>query len=509
MEPQQPVLEVRGISRRFPGVLALDHVDLSVRAGEVHALLGENGAGKSTLIKILGGAVRKDAGEILLDGQPVDFHAPAEALAVGIAVIYQELVLCPHLTVAENVLMGHLPRSGGVAIDWRAAKARVAQLFRTLGASVPLNAPVGRLSTAQQQMVEIAKALSRDSRILVLDEPSAALGQRDLEHLFRVIHRLRERGVAVVYISHRLEEVFEIADRATVLKDGRLAGSWPIAEVDMRGLVRAMTGRDLGALTAVPAAPDAPVRLELRKLGRRGAFSDVSLRLRAGDVVGIAGLVGSGRTEVLRAIFGADKPDSGEVLIDGQRVHFRSPGQARRRGLGLLPEDRKSQGLLLNRALRENVSLASLSRFTRFGVLRLRREDRAVRDLMGQLRIAARQPGQLTVSLSGGNQQKVMLARWLARRCGILLIDEPTRGVDVGAKEEIYRLIHTLAREGAAVLVVSSELKELFMLCSRILVMREGRLMGEFTGATLREEDVVEAMLLGGTDDGPATFAAG
>ena len=509
MDAAQPVLEVRGVTRRFPGVTALDGVDFSLRAGEVHALLGENGAGKSTLIKILGGAVRKEAGEILLDGRPVDFHAPAEALAAGIAVIYQELVLCPHLTVAENVLMGHLPRAGGVAVNWRTAKARVAELFRSLGATVPLDVPVGRLSTAQQQMVEIAKALSRDSRVLVLDEPSAALGQRDLEHLFAVVRRLRERGVAIVYISHRLEEVFEIADRVTVLKDGRLVGSWPIAEVDMGRLVRAMTGRDLGAVPGGSAAPDAPVRLELRNLGRRGAFSGVSLRLRAGDVVGIAGLVGSGRTEVLRAVFGADVPDAGEVLVDGRAVRFRSPGQARRRGLGLLPEDRKSQGLLLNRALRENVSLASLARFTRLGVLGLGREDRAVRELMRELRIVARGPGQQVVSLSGGNQQKVVLARWLARRCGILLIDEPTRGVDVGAKEEIYRLIHDLASGGAAVLVVSSELKELFALCPRILVMREGRLAGDFTGATLREEDVVAAMLLGGTDDGTATLAAG
>ena len=509
MDATQPVLEVRGLSRRFPGVTALDGVDFALRAGEVHALLGENGAGKSTLIKILGGAVRKEGGEVLLDGRPVDFQSPADALAAGIAVIYQELVLCPHLSVAENVLMGHLPRTGGVAVDWGATKARVADLLRSLGVSLPLSALVGRLSTAQQQLVEIAKALSRESRVLILDEPSAALGQRDLEHLFAVVRRLRERGVAIVYISHRLEEVFAIADRTTVLKDGRLVGSWPVAEVDLRGLVRAMTGRDLGAVPAGEVAGDAPVRLEVRDLGRRGAFSGVSLRLRAGEVVGVAGLVGSGRTELLRAIFGADDADSGEVLVDGRPVRFRSPGQALRRGLGLLPEDRKRQGLLMNRALRENVSLASLGRFCRFGVLSLRGEDRAVRGLMGELRIAARGPGQIVATLSGGNQQKVVLARWLARRCQILLFDEPTRGVDVGAKEEIYRLIHGLAREGAAVLVVSSELKELFALCPQILVMREGRLVGEFGGAAMREEEIVDAMLLGEARDGAATVAVG
>jgi ribose transport system ATP-binding protein len=395
-----------------------------------------------------------------------------------------------------------------VAVDWAAMRERVAALLAQLGVSLPLGTTVGRLSTAQQQLVEIAKALSRDSRILILDEPSAALGQRDLDHLFEVIARLRGQGVAIVYISHRLEEVFEIADRVTVLKDGRLVGSWPIADVTMQTLVRAMTGRDLGVISSSTGNETAPVRLEVRNLGRAGAFSDISLSLRAGEIAGIAGLVGSGRTELLRAIFGADQPDTGEILVDGVPVRFRSPTQALRRGLGLLPEDRKTQGLLLARALRENVSLASLGRFTRFGILRPGDEDRAVRSLMADLQIAARGPGQPVMTLSGGNQQKVVLARWLARQCGILLFDEPTRGVDVGAKEEIYRLIHALAEEGAAVLVVSSELKELFTICPRILVMREGRMVGEFSGPDLREEVVVDAMLMGGQDDGTPAVAA-
>jgi ABC-type sugar transport system ATPase subunit len=509
MESSQPILEVEGLTRRFPGVVAVDGVDFSLRAGEVHALLGENGAGKSTLIKILGGALRKDEGTIRLNGDAVDFHSPSAALAAGIAVIYQELVLCPHLSVAENVLMGHLPRAAGLAVDWPAAHQRVAGILAQLGVTLPLNTPVGRLSTAQQQLVEIAKALSRDSRILVLDEPSAALGQRDLEHLFRVVGHLRERGVAIVYISHRLEEVFEIADRVTVLKDGRLVGCWPVGAVTMQGLVRAMTGRDLGVVTGTAGDDAAAVRLDVRGLGRKGAFRDVSIQLRAGEIAGIAGIVGSGRTELLRAIFGADRPDEGEIEVDGVSVRFRSPAQALRRGLGLLPEDRKTQGLLLDRALRENVSLASLRRFTRFGILRPALEDRVVRDLMADLQIAARGPGQPVMTLSGGNQQKVVLARWLARQCGILLFDEPTRGVDVGAKEEIYRLIHALAAGGAAVLVVSSELKELFAICPRILVMREGRLVGEFAGQDLREEDVVEAMLMGGQSDGTAAVATG
>jgi rhamnose transport system ATP-binding protein len=509
MSDNPPILEVVGLTRRFPGVVAVDGVDFSLRAGEVHALLGENGAGKSTFIKMLGGAIRPDSGTIRINGVVVDFHSPAEALAAGIAIIYQELVLCPHLSVAENVLMGHLPLAGRLAIDWPAARGRVAALLQQLGVTLPLDTPVRRLSTAQQQLVEIAKALSRDSRILVLDEPSAALGQRDLEHLFRVIRHLKARGVAIVYISHRLEEVFEIADRVTVLKDGRLVGNWPIATVTMPGLVRAMTGRDLGMITTGNRNATAPVRLDIRRLGRHGAFDDISLTLRAGEIVGIAGLVGSGRTELLRTIFGADQPDSGEIVVDGVPVRFRSPAQALRRGLGLLPEDRKTQGLLLHRALRENVTLASLRRFTRFGVLRPEREERVVRALMADLQIAARGPGQPVITLSGGNQQKVVLARWLARQCGILLFDEPTRGVDVGAKEEIYRLIQALAAQGAAVLVVSSELKELFAICPRILVMREGRLVGEFTGPNLREEDVVDAMLIGGQSDATPAVATG
>ena len=504
MDEQPPILQVEGLTRRYPGVLAVDGVDLTLRAGEVHALLGENGAGKSTLIKMLGGAVRPHGGTIRLRGEPVVFQSPADALAAGIAIIYQELVLCPHLSVTENVLMGHLPRTAGLAVDWPAARRQVGELLGQLGVSLPLDAPVQRLSTAQQQMVEIAKGLSRRSRIFVLDEPSAALGQRDLEHLFQVIARLKAQGVAIVYISHRLEEVFAIADQVTVLKDGALVGSWPIASVTMPSLVRAMTGRDLGGHALSVAEKAAPERLEVRNLTRSGAFADISFTLRAGEIVGIAGLVGSGRTEVLRAIFGADQPDAGEIMVNGRAVRFRSPAQALRHGLGLLPEDRKTQGLLLQRALRENVSLASLWRFTRFGFLSPAREEAAVRALMGELQIAARGPGQAVATLSGGNQQKVVLARWLARHCDILLFDEPTRGVDVGAKEEIYRLMHDLAAEGAALLVVSSELKELFAICPRILVMWEGRLVGEFTGDTLREEAVVDAMLMGGVRDATA-----
>lgn len=509
MDAHEPVLEMRRITRRFPGVLALDGVDFTLRQGEVHALLGENGAGKSTLIKIIGGAVRRDDGEMALAGRAVEFQSPSDALDAGIAVIYQELVLCPHLTVAENVLMGHLPRTGGVAIDWKRVRAEVQRILEMLGVSLPLDARVDQLSTAQQQMVEIAKALSRDSRILVLDEPSAVLGQRDLDRLFEVVRRLRERGVAIVYISHRLEEVFEIADWVTVLKDGRMAGSWPVGDVTMLGLVRAMTGRDLGAVD-VPVVPaSAPVRLETRGLGRAGAFDEISLQVRAGEVVGIAGLVGSGRTEVLRAIFGADSHDLGEVWVDDEPVRFRSPAHAMRHGLGFLPEDRKTQGLLLNRAIDENITLASLWSCTMAGILSPQRLAQMARSQMTNLRIAAHGPQQIVVTLSGGNQQKVVLGRWLARKSQILLFDEPTRGVDVGAKEEIYRLIHQLAGQGAAVLVVSSELKELFQLCTRILVMREGRLVGEFVAETLREEDVVDAMLLGEPNHGNASIATG
>ncbi len=494
----QPILQMRRITRRFPGVLAVHEVDLTVRRGEIHALLGENGAGKSTLIKILGGAIDKDSGKIFVDGQSVTLQSPADALAVGIGVIYQELVLCPHLTAIENVLMGHLPRTRVGAIDWRAARTRVASLLGSLGVAIPLDVSIRRLSVAQQQLVAIAKALSRDSRILVLDEPSAVLGQRDLERLFDVMRRLQARGVAIIYISHRLEEIFTIADTCTVLKDGRFVGSWPVSTLDMASLVRAMTGRELAAALRPQAVGQSPVVLQVQGLTRRGVFEDVSLQVRAGEIVGIAGLVGSGRTEVLRAIFGADPVDRGTIHVRGKRMRFRSPEDALRHGMGLLPEDRKDQALLLKRAIRENASLASLDLFTRFGFLDLHREQQVVDGLVAELRIAVRGISQPAETLSGGNQQKVVLARWLARHCSILLFDEPTRGVDVGAKDEIYKLIRRLADGGTAVLMVSSELKELFSLCSTLLVMRSGQLVGTFSADHLQEAEVVQAMLLGG-----------
>jgi len=495
------LLEMLKITKQYPGVLALDHVNLDLDAGEVLGLMGENGAGKSTLIKILSGAIAPDGGAVRISGQQVRFRSPGDALAAGVAVIYQELVLCPTLNTVENILMGQLPVSRLGVIRWDSARQKVQALLESLGMDLPLDLPLNRLSVAERQLVAIAKALNRESQILVLDEPSAVLGSADLENLFRVIRTLRARGVGIVYISHRLEEVFEIADRALVMRDGQTIGSWPIKDLTMGALIHAMTGRDLDMQRKPHAIPTGAVRLEVKNLRRDSAFSNVTFRVKAGEIVGIAGLVGSGRTEVLRALYGADPPTGGEMRVDEKQVRPRSPQQAMSLGIGLVPEDRKLQGLLMCRDIKENISIASLERLNRLGILNIRQENQTVQNLVGRLRVACYGSEQIMNTLSGGNQQKVSVAKWLARHARILLFDEPTRGIDVGAKEEVYTLLNELAAEGVAILVVSSELKELFALASTILVMRKGQLVGEFSGESLREDLVSKAMLLGGMKD--------
>lgn len=492
-----PILVMRGITKRFPGVMALINVDFDIRAGEVHALVGENGAGKSTLMKILGGAYEADGGEILLDGRPLALRSPRDAIAVGINVVYQELMLAPHLSAAENIFLGQRTIRRGPVISWKAMHDRAREIMEVLGVELDVNTPVRDLSVAQQQLVEIARALQRKSRILVLDEPSAVLGQNNMETLFGAIRRLQQQQVAVVYISHRLEEVFQVAERVTVLKDGSLVGTRSIAELDRDKLVSMMIGRQLSSVFPTRLhAPGEPV-LRLEGLGRHGKFEDVSFEIRAGEIVGVAGLVGSGRTDVARAIFGADRPDSGAVMLYGERVRLRSPKEGLKRGVGLLPEDRKRQGLLLNRPVRENMTISSLREYASWGVLNVRSEESAVARLVSALNI--RTPGlrQLVRNLSGGNQQKVVLARWLAAKCRLLVIDEPTRGVDVGAKLEIYRLMNELADGGTAILMISSEIPEVLGMSDRIIVMRNGRVVDTFTRAEATEEAVMQAALLG------------
>jgi ribose transport system ATP-binding protein len=488
----RPALEMRQISKRYPGVVALDDVSLEVAPGEVHALMGENGAGKSTLIKILAGAEKGDAGEIRLDGEPVTIDSPERAMALGIGIIYQEFNLVPHLTVAENIYLGREPRARIPGfIDFRRMVTDAQAALDSLDMKVDARAPVGELPVAQQQMVEIAKSTSRQSRVLAMDEPSSTLTDHELRHLFDLIVSLKNRGTSIIYISHRLEEVFEIADRVTVLRDGHTIGTRPIAETNRDELIRMMVGRELKeSIPKRPAAPGRPM-LEVRGLTRTGVFEGVSFTVRAGEVVGLGGLVGAGRTEVVRAIFGADPIDAGEVLLEGRPIQLRSPRDAIRLGIGLVPEDRKGLGLILSMAVRENITLAHLREVTTAGFIDGRRERAVAERYVGSLAIRTPSTDQETRNLSGGNQQKVVLAKWLFTQSKLLIFDEPTRGVDVGAKTEIYELMNALAERGVAILMVSSELLELLGMSDRILVMHEGRLAGELSRAEATQERVM------------------
>jgi ribose transport system ATP-binding protein len=485
------VLALRGISKAFPGVQALTGVDLDVCAGEVHAVVGENGAGKSTLMKIAAGVYTADAGTVLLDDQPTDIDSPRRALERGISMIHQELNLAPNLSVAENVFLGRAPTRTGL-IDWRRLYADADALVSRLGIDLDVRARVDELSVARQQMVEIAKALSLEARVIIMDEPTSALTDRETEALFGIIARLKAQGVALVYISHRLDEIFRVADRVTVLRDGQLVGTLPIGDASPARLIGMMVGRELTTLfPKQPAEIGEPV-LELRGLRRAGVLEDVSLVLRRREILGLAGLVGAGRTELVRALFGADPLDAGEVLIEGKRVRIGSPRDAIRLGLGFVTEDRKLQGLVLGMTVRENATLASLGRIVRLGaLLDLRRERQLASELVTRLGVRTPSIEREVANLSGGNQQKVVVAKWLATGPRILILDEPTRGIDVGAKAEVHGLMSRLAQEGVSILMISSELPEILGMSDRILVMRQGRINGEFT----REQATQEAIL--------------
>ena len=502
-EPEQ-LLQMRGIVKEFPGVRALDEVDLDVAAGEVHCLLGQNGAGKSTLIKILAGAYRPDAGEIRWAGQPVTFGSPHDADTAGIATIHQELDLVPGLSVAENVFLGHEPGRFGFS-RLRAAEDAARALLTRLGhPEIPPRRELGRLSAAGQQVVSMARALSRDARLIVMDEPSAVLDGDEVDNLFRVVRELTAAGVAVVYISHRLEEIRRIGDRVTVLKDGRTvarnlaAPQTPTAEV-----IRLMTGRTIEYVFPERGpTPSGDVLLEVDGLSRRGEFADVSFTVRAGEVVGLAGLVGSGRSEILETVYGARKPTAGSVAVRGSHLRLGSVTAAVRAGMGLAPEERKSQALLLAEPVYRNVSLPTLSRFARAGFLQGGAELAAAAEITAQLDVRPADPTRPVRTLSGGNQQKVVLARWLLEECSVLLLDEPTRGVDVGARSEIYALIRRLAARGVAVVLVSSEVPEVLGLADRVLVVREGRVVHEAPAAELDEGRVLDLVMVGRQREG-------
>jgi ribose transport system ATP-binding protein len=472
-------------------VRALDDVDVDVLAGEILGLVGENGAGKSTLVKILAGAYTRDEGHVTVGGEDVGVADPHEMMQRGVAVIYQEPALADHLTTAENIFMGRLPTNRLGLVDWKRLVADTERLSQRLGLALQPRVPVGRLSVARRQMVEIAKALSRDARLIVLDEPSAVLGDAELQGLFDVIRRLAAKGTAFIYISHRLGEVFKITDRVTVMKDGRVVAMERTADLTSGALVRLMVGRDvLAEVNREPAQPGA-VALAVRGLTRAGVVADVSLHVRTGEILAIAGLAGAGRTEVLRAIFGADPIDDGELTVFGEPVRIRRPRDAVALGIGLLTEDRKADGLLMLQSLAFNVTITQLADVSTRRVLNHAKERRSVQRHIERLAIRTPGPSAMVRNLSGGNQQKTIFAKWLHARCRILLIDEPTRGVDVGAKQEIYGLLAALAASGVAIVMVSSELPEILAVSDRVMVMREGRVTAELTRAEATEERIM------------------
>ena len=490
-----PVLEARNISKRFPGVVALERVSLSVFPGEVLAVVGENGAGKSTLMKILSGALQPDEGEILLDGQVVRFTDPRHALARGIGIIYQELSVIDALSVGENVFLGRLPERPGLrgSVDWPRLWRDAARVLERVGVPIDPQRQVRELSVAQKQLVEIARALSQDVRVLILDEPTSSLSLQETERLFEILRGLRAQGVAIIYISHRLEEILTLADRVTVLRDGRVVGTLPIGEATREGLIRMMVGRDLSAYYRTVRSSPGAVRLEVRGLCRTGTLQDVNLTVRAGEIVGLAGLVGAGRTEFARCLFGVDPIDTGEIRVDGQVVTIRNPRDAVRHGIVLVPEDRKLQGLVLILSVRENITLPVLERLARLGFPSRRAEELVTQSFVERLRIRTPSLEQRVMNLSGGNQQKVVLARALATNPKVLILDEPTRGIDVGAKAEVRALIAELAEAGMGILLISSELPEVLTMSHRILVMSGGRIVAEFSREEATEERVLAA----------------
>ena len=504
-----PLLEIRGLTKRFPGVVAIDGVSVSIAPGEVHGLLGENGAGKSTLLKIISGAQLPDAGEIIWQGRNVNIASPLAAQAMGIVTIYQEFNLVPTLSVAENIFIGREPRGFGPFVHWRKMRADALALMARVGLDLDPDTEVSRLSVAEQQMVEIARALSYDARLIIMDEPTSALSQSEVTRLLAIVNRLREQGVSTLYTTHRLEEALELCDRVSVLRDGRLAGVRERQGLTLDAMIELMVGRAASDLYRRPQRRHmaGDMRLSVRGLStapgqrrlRGTPLQAIDLEVRAGEILGLAGLVGAGRTELARAIFGADPISAGVIAIDGKRVAIRSPRDAIAAGMGLVPEDRKRQALFLQLAIRQNFSSASLHKFMHAGVfMDERAEARALDGFRKSLKVRMTGPEQRIANLSGGNQQKIVLARWLELEPKILIVDEPTRGIDVGAKAEVHELLDALAARGIAVIAISSELPEIMAIADRIVTLREGRVTGELQADAATQERLMGLMTLSG-----------
>lgn len=493
---QQAILELNNISKKFPGVQALNDVHFDVYPAEVHALVGENGAGKSTLIKIISGVHRPDTGEMRLAGEAVHFNSPHDAQQKGIATIYQELSLYPELSVAENIFMGHAPRNRFGMVDWPKMRREARDFLASLEIfDLDVTRKVGTLTVGNRQRVEIAKALSLNARILIMDEPTSPLTESDVEQLFRIVRLLRARGVSIIYISHRLQEVFDLADRVTVLRDGQYINTKKVSDTSEDDLINMMVGRTIDNLfPKLPAELGRPV-LEVRSLRRRPLLHDVSLRLCAGEIVGLAGLIGSGRSELAQAIFGIYPADSGEILLDDRPVRIKHPGRAMQLGIAYVPEDRGTQGLVKQMKIRENISLAVLRTLVRGPFVDRRNEKTLAQSTIQQLNIRAYSIEQIVNKLSGGNQQKVVVGKWLASRPRVLIMDEPTRGIDVGAKAEIHRLMSELAQQGLAILMISSELPEILGMSDRVLVMRDGTIVAEYSRDEATQENIATAMM--------------
>jgi rhamnose transport system ATP-binding protein len=490
----QPILEMRGISKRFDATQALDSVSLSLFPGEVHALLGENGAGKSTLIKIMTGIYREDTGQMLLNGQPITIDSSAGAQLHGIAAIYQEPMVFPDLNVAENIFISHARR--GSFVNWRRMYREAEEILSKLGVRMDVRSQSRGLTLAAQQTVEIAKALSLDARVLIMDEPTASLSAHEVEQLFKLVRTLREQGVAVLFISHRMEEVWKIADRVTVFRDGKLISSAPIAEVTKEKAIQDMVGRELGEFFVKDNSPQDDVILSVKGLSLEGAFSDINFEIHRGEILGFAGLVGSRRTDVALSLFGIAPADSGEVVLEGNQVNVRSPQQAIKLGIAYVPEDRREQGLVLPMNIAANISLPMLREYlNQLGIINRQQEAQTAEDYREQLSIRTPTVQLQANKLSGGNQQKVVLSKWLNTRPHLLILDEPTRGIDVGAKAEVHSIINELAKQGLGIMLISSELPEVLAMSDRILVMREGKQMGIFSQEEANPESIMTAAM--------------